>query len=123
MSDNLNLGPKVVVGKNALGGGVEVPSDQVDKDFWRLVLLYQFLYSLAGLIAGLACVIGGMVLFLNGIEGGGSWTADVFGVKITDAAPGIVLFILGVVLSNITAFTVRFSPSKAPTPPSAPSLE
>lgn len=116
MSDKLNLGQKVVVGTHVLGGGVEVPSDQVDKDFWRLVLLYQFLYSLAGLIAGLACVIGGMFLFLNGIQGGGSWSADVFGVKITDAAPGVVLFILGIVLAQITAFTVRFSPSKAETP-------
>ncbi len=121
MNTQPNEGQGVIVGGNIIGGGIEVPPEQVDKDFWRLVLLYQFWYSIAGLIAGLACVLGGVVLFLNGIDGlpGSQWTADVFGLKISDAAPGVVLFLIGLAVTEITRFTVRLAPRK-PSPPQKP---
>lgn len=102
----------VIVGGNVLGGGIEVPAEAVDKEFWKKVLLYQFLYSLAGLLSGLLCVLGGLFLFVNGIVGEGKWTADFFGVVISDAAPGVVLFIVGVSMAQLSKFSVRVSHRK-----------
>lgn len=107
----------VFVGRTLFGGGVEVPSNQVDKDFWKAALLYQFLYSLAGLVSGLLCILGGILLFVNGIMGSGKWTADFFGVTISDAAPGVVLFIVGVVVTELTKFTIRIVPTRDNRPP------
>ena len=102
----------VIVGGSILGGGIEVPAEAVDKEFWQRVLLYQFLYSLSGLASGLVSLLGGVLLFLNGIVGEGKWTADFFGVTISDAAPGIVLFVVGVSLAQLSKFTVRIAPKK-----------
>ncbi len=67
---------------------------------------HQLVYSIAGLVLGLACVIGGLVLFLFGVTGSTSWTARFLGAKsqITDAAPGAVLFIVGL----FTVFFTRY---------------
>ncbi len=105
----------VIVGSNVLGGGIEVPAEAVDKEFWQRVLLYQFLYSLAGLLSGLLCVLGGILLVVNGFVGQGKWTADFFGVVISDAAPGVVLFVVGVSMVQLSKFTVRIMPKKEPT--------
>lgn len=104
----------VIVGGNILGGGIEVPPEAVDKELWQRVLLYQFLYSIAGLLSGLLCVLGGILLVVNGFAGDGKWTAQFFGVTVSDAAPGVVLFIVGVALVQLTRFTVRLSPKKDP---------
>ncbi len=113
MSTTPNDKTGVIVGSNIFGGGIEVPAESVDKDLWNLALRYQFLYSLAGLIAGLACVLCGIFLFWNGIDGvGSSWTADAFGLKISDAAPGVVLFFVGLALAQLTKFTVRIAPRR-----------
>jgi hypothetical protein len=70
---------------------------------------HHLVYSLAGLGLGLACVIGGIVLFLNGIMGSTNWTLRVFGAEstVTDAAPGVILFVTGVVIIFVTRFAVR----------------
>jgi hypothetical protein len=67
---------------------------------------HQLIYSVAGLILGLACVIGGVILFLHGVTGSMSWTAEFLGAnsKISDAAPGAVLFIVGL----FTVFLTRY---------------
>lgn len=97
----------VVVGSRVLGGAVEVPGDMVNADFWKRVILYQFIYSMFGIIAGLGCIVVGLVLIANGVVNDGHWTAELFGVKLTDASPGIVLFVVGVLLPRVTAFSVR----------------
>jgi len=73
---------------------------------WRNDPRYQLLYSLAGLVLGLACVIGGVVLFLHGATGSTNWTASFIGAKsqISDAGPGAVLFIVGLFVVWVTRF-------------------
>jgi len=70
---------------------------------------HHFIYSIAGLALGLVCIIGGIVLFLNGIAGATSWTAKFIGAerKISDAAPGAVLFIVGLFIVFVTRFVVK----------------
>jgi hypothetical protein len=68
--------------------------------------LYQLIYSMTGLLVGLACMIGGIVLFLHGITGSTSWIIKMLGAEsnITDAAPGAVLFIVGLFVVWVTKF-------------------
>jgi len=72
---------------------------------------HQLLYSMAGLILGAGCMLGGIVLFLNGVTGSTSWTAKLLGAEsqLSDAAPGAVLFIVGLFIVLITkyAFNVK----------------
>jgi len=76
---------------------------------WREAARYHLIYSLAGLILGLACIIGGIILFLRGVTGATSWIASLFGAKsqISDAAPGAILFIVGMFVVYITRFVVK----------------
>lgn len=70
---------------------------------------HHLVYSMAGLLLGLACVIGGVVLFLNGIVGSTSWTAKFLGAEstINDAAPGVVLFIVGLFIVFVTRYVFK----------------
>lgn len=88
---------------------LELPPHTRDEPIWRAALVYQLIYSLAGLFLGLVCIIGGIVLFLHGVLGTTSWTATFLGASsdISDAAPGAVLFIVGLFIVFITRFKVR----------------
>jgi len=102
-------------GRSALRQGrsvlrrMEVPSGLRDPASYRRFSLYQFVYSLSGLVLGLVCILGGVVLFLNGIVGTTSWTARLLGAEssVTDAAPGAVLFIVGLFMVYVTRFTIK----------------
>ena len=87
---------------------IRPPRGFSDKAFWNKANLYQFIYSMAGLVLGLTCIIGGIVLFLHGVTGSTSWTAKILGAesKISDAAPGAILFIVGIFLVFITKYEV-----------------
>jgi len=87
---------------------VEVPSELTDKSFWDKVALYQVIYSIAGLILGMVCMLGGIFLFLRGVTGSVSWTANLIGAEssLTNAAPGVILFIVGLFTVLITKFDV-----------------
>src|SRR5437773_484692 len=69
---------------------------------------HHLIYSILGLVLGLACVIGGVVLFLAGVTGKMSWTAKFLGAssQILDAAPGAVLFIVGLFIVFVTRYKV-----------------
>jgi hypothetical protein len=70
---------------------------------------HQLIYSITGLILGLVCTLGGVALFLNSVVGSTSWTAKILGAEstITDAAPGTVLFIVGLFVVFITRYVLR----------------
>ena len=70
---------------------------------------HQLIYSLAGLFLGLVCVLGGVALFINGIAGSTSWTAKIVGAEsnISDAAPGAVLFIVGLFMVVASRYVLR----------------
>ena len=71
--------------------------------------MLQLIYSLAGLVLGLACIIGGILLFFHGVAGSSSWVGEVIGLKskLSDAAPGTVLFVVGLAVVWLTRFAVR----------------
>jgi len=70
---------------------------------------YQLIYSILGLLLGLFCVIGGVLLFLAGVSGSMSWTAKFLGAssELLDAAPGAVLFIVGLFTVFISRFKIQ----------------
>jgi hypothetical protein len=101
-----NVKNNVIVGGRVVGW-VEVPADQCGPDLWKRVVRYQFLYSVFGLLSGLLCVIMGVLMFTNGIMGTGHWSANILGMTLTDAPAGVVLFVIGLALVQVTAFTVK----------------
>ncbi|MCP4349123.1 MAG: toll/interleukin-1 receptor domain-containing protein [Desulfobacterales bacterium] len=78
-------------------------------DFWTTATRFQLIYSLSGLFLGLICIIGGVFLFYNGAIGGASWTAKMLGPEstISDATPGVILFIVGLFMVFITRFVIK----------------
>ena len=88
---------------------LELPADPRERHFWGRLAMLQLIYSLAGLMLGLACIIGGILLFFHGVAGSSSWVGEVIGVqsKLSDAAPGTVLFVVGLAVVWLTRFTVR----------------
>lgn len=75
-------------------------------DLSRTALILRFAYSLIGLFLGLVCILGGIALFLHGVTGTTSWTASLLGAEsqIHDAAPGTILFVVGIFYVLITRF-------------------
>ncbi len=98
----------------------EIPADLSDESTFKSVVSYQFFYSLFGLILSLFCIIGAIVLFIHGITGSTSWTASVLGLEteLNDAAPGTVLFIVGLCLAWITRFNIKLVKTKDQDKPS-----
>jgi hypothetical protein len=90
-------------------GALELPPNPGGRVFWERLILLQLIYSLAGLVLGLACVIGGILLFFHGVAGSSSWVGQFIGVKsqLSDAAPGTVLFVVGLLVVWLTRFDVR----------------
>jgi hypothetical protein len=70
---------------------------------------HYFNRLLAGLGSGLICAVGGIVLCLHGAIGKTSWTAKFLGAssEISDAPPGVVLFIAGLFVVYVTRFRVK----------------
>jgi hypothetical protein len=88
---------------------LELPSNPRERHFWSRLAVLQLIYSLAGLLFGLSCIIGGIVLFFHGVAGSSSWVGEFIGVqsKLSDAAPGTVLFVVGLAVVWLTRFAVR----------------
>jgi hypothetical protein len=80
-----------------------------DNELHRLGLKLKFAYSIVGLVLGLACIIAGVILGLGGVAGKTTWTASFLGfnTNLNDAAPGVIIFIVGIFFVLITRFKVR----------------
>jgi len=76
---------------------LELPPNPRERHFWGRLAVLQLIYSLAGLVFGLTCVVAGTLLFFHGVSGSSSWVGEFIGVqsKLSDAAPGTVLFVVG----------------------------
>ncbi len=74
----------------------------------RVALRQQFWYSVVGLCVGLVLSLSGIALFFRGISGASSWTASFLGLqsKLSDAPPGVVLFIVGFFVIFVTRYVV-----------------
>jgi hypothetical protein len=88
---------------------------KTDKESHSATLLnqairWEYIYGMLGLVLGLVSIVGGSILGLHGVAGSTSWTASVLGLKsqINDAAPGVVLFIVGIFLVWITKPKIKF---------------
>jgi hypothetical protein len=70
---------------------------------------YQFLYSLAGLVLGLAAIIGGIYLFIQGVNGSTDWTLKLLGNEsnLVQATPGVILFIVGLFIVFVTRYKFK----------------
>jgi hypothetical protein len=68
----------------------------------------QFRVTIAGLIVGLIFMAAGVLLFLRGVQGSTSWTASSLGSqsKLADAAPGTILFVVGLLVIWTTRYKV-----------------
>lgn len=90
----------------------EIPAN-VNKQLWDKVPLYQLIYSIAGLLIGYFCILGGILLMMNGILGTTNWTAKILGSEstLTDATPGVILFIVGFFIVFITKFSIKVKKS------------
>lgn len=97
--------------------GIKVPYILGEKEFWKKASLFQFIYSLIGLIIGSACVIAGILFFLHGVGNSTSWTTNIIRVEtnISDAVTGVILFIAGLFIVWITKFSIN---TKFPARPS-----
>jgi hypothetical protein len=89
------------------GPDVVVPPDVFDKGLWRLVIIFEFITSLVGTAFSAVLTVGGVSLILHGITGSGSWSADIFGVRISDAEPGVVLLLIGLAVYIYSRFDVQ----------------
>ena len=88
---------------------LELPPNPRERHFWGRLAVLQLIYSLSGLVFGLACIVGGILLFFHGVAGSSSWVGEFIAVqsKLSDAAPGTVLFVVGLVVVWLTRFSVR----------------
>jgi len=95
-------------GGAAPGRRVVVPPGGEDSTLWRRATFYQLVYSLAGLGVGLSCVVGGIILFIMGIGGNINWVlkGEGFHSQIANAAPGAVLFVVGMLVVWMTRFDI-----------------
>jgi hypothetical protein len=75
-------------------------------DWMNQWLLYRLVYSMTGLVLGMTCVLGGILLFLHGVTGSASWTAKILGGEsnMSDAAPGAILFVVGLFIVIATRY-------------------
>ena len=86
-----------------------VPPSLNDPQTYQKFGLYQFIYSMFGLVLGLICMLGGIVLFLRGVAGSTSWTAKFIGIEshLSDSPPGVMLFVVGLFVVWVTRFTIK----------------
>ncbi len=69
----------------------------------------EYRYGRLGLGLGLSCIIAGVILGLNGVAGSTSWTAKLLALEseINDAAPGVLVFVVGIFMVWITKPKVK----------------
>ena len=92
------------------GDYLKITTTITDIKFWRRALHYQFVYSVLGLLLGLACILSGVTLYLHGVTGNTkSWTASILGLKssVSDMPAGAVLFVTGFLIVYITRYIVE----------------
>jgi hypothetical protein len=79
-------------------------------------LLFQFIYSIVGLVLGLASMVIGGLLCLSGVTGHSTWSAKILGsgTELSDAAPGTLLFVVGLFFAIVTRYKVKVKPDSKP---------
>lgn len=98
VSCDLNIDPEVLSSPN---------SSEIIKQGMH----YEFISFLLPFISGFACLIGGFILTILGFNGNISWIVEVSGFtsKLTNATPGIILMIIGLLIILNKKFEVNIS--------------
>ncbi len=93
---------------------VDVPENKNLGGLVKILFIFQIIYSILGLFIGLLLSIGGIILFFQGIGGSENLTIKFSGLEstISNAAPGAIIAILGVVIIWITRFDIKFTSRK-----------
>lgn len=96
---------------------VEIAYDNdfgIDSDLIKKVIQYQFIYSICGLIMGLLCTIGGIILLMKGISGSINLSSKTESMthSITNASPGVILFFVGLYVVWATKFKAALKNQK-----------
>ena len=75
----------------------------------KVLSKHQLIYSIAGLVVGLACIIGGIILLLHNVLGSTDWTVNMLGAKsvLKKAAPGTLLFVAGLLIVYVTRYVLK----------------
>ncbi|EGR0229157.1 hypothetical protein EM77_023070 [Vibrio parahaemolyticus] len=84
-------------------------SPNTDSQTQLTLARYQLIYSILGLLLGLLALASGAYLFILGITGETNWSLTIFGNEsnIVNAAPGAILFIVGLFLVVVTRFKFK----------------
>lgn len=84
-------------------------SSKTDPNLQSTLAEKEYAYGKTGLIAGGICILIGAILCFMGVVGTTNWTAKAVGFEsnISDAAPGVFLFVVGVFIIFITKPNVR----------------
>ncbi|MEZ9822975.1 hypothetical protein AB4238_20510 [Shewanella sp. 10N.286.45.A1] len=67
----------------------------------------QLVYSLVGSLIGAGSMVAGVLLLVNEVQGNSSFVADIVGssVELSDATPGVILFVVGLLIIVVTKFS------------------
>lgn len=90
------------------------PEEIKNVAFWRLALIFYFVYSVLGMFIGVTSIIMGFVLLINGIVSKSSIIdLEVLGFKanLQDFPAGIGFLIGGVMIFFITRYSVKSAKS------------
>jgi hypothetical protein len=105
VSGDIEFGKLVASRKGSTDAGQYSHSAEILK----VAVRGEYSYGKLGLILGLVSIVGGVILGINGVAGSTSWTTSFLGLKseINDAAPGVVLFIVGLFMIFLTRPKVK----------------
>ncbi|MGV1720679.1 hypothetical protein ACT4MC_19110 [Vibrio furnissii] len=100
MTENKDKNERVFVVNNS------IVDPKTDNQTQLSLAKYELINAILGQFLGFVCILGGVALFFNGVAGSTSWTAKILGAEstITDAAPGVVLFIVGLFFVVVTRY-------------------
>ena len=89
--------------------GLIVPSTLQHRQFWERAIRYQFIYSMVGLIIGVLCIMSGLLLFIKGVTGSTDLLVQAPGLRTRalNAAPGAILFIVGIFFVALTRLSIK----------------
>ncbi len=82
---------------------------ELNNNSWDRIIRYNFIYSLFGLVVGILCLFGGIILFLKGVTEKANWTIKILNIEsnISETPVGLGLFIVGLIIIFITRFVTK----------------
>ncbi len=85
----------------------EFPGD-IDPEIAANIIQGEKTQSKSGSIIGFICILFGVVLLILGITGSVDWNIKTIGIEssLTNAAPGVVLIIVGFLIIFVTKFNI-----------------